>query len=94
MPRGRVRSKAPRPAHPGNPPSSGRQRHGSGGRSWGLESSILLEKAPHLAAISLGCDILDAHSVHERVRLNSIPRLAELLQALLEELGQEKEVQA
>lgn len=60
----------------------------------GLESSILLEKAPHLAAVSLGCDILDAHSVHERVRLNSIPRLAELLQALLEELGQEEEVQA
>ena len=46
------------------------------------------------AAVSLGCDILDAHSVHERVRLNSILRLAELLQALLEELGQEEEVQA
>lgn len=55
----------------------------------GLESSLILEKAPQLAAVSLGCDILDAHSVHERVRLSSIPKLAELTRQLLEELSQE-----
>lgn len=55
----------------------------------GLESSVLLEQAPHLSGISLGCDILDAHSVSERVRLSSIPRLAQLVTGLIDKLSKE-----
>lgn len=56
----------------------------------GLESSILLEKAPHLSGIALGCDILDAHSVSERVRLDSISRMANLVTGLIEKLSKEE----
>ena len=55
----------------------------------GLESSVLLEKAPQLSGIALGCDILDAHSVSERVRLDSIPRMAGLVTGLIHKLSEE-----
>lgn len=45
----------------------------------GLECSTLLEKAPHLSGISLGADISDAHSVSERVTLDSIATLTQLI---------------
>ena len=59
----------------------------------GLESSLILEKAPHLTGLGLGCDILDAHAVSERVRLASIPRLAALVTGLLAELSEEEPTQ-
>lgn len=52
----------------------------------GLEASLILEKNPALTGIALGCDISDAHSVSERVRLDSIPRMEELLRRMLMEL--------
>lgn len=55
----------------------------------GLESSLLLEKAPRLTGMALGCDILDAHSVSERVRLDSIPLLARLVTEILTNLREE-----
>lgn len=55
----------------------------------GLESSVLLEKAPQLSGIALGCDILDAHSVSERVRLDSISRMAGLVTGLIHTLSEE-----
>lgn len=55
----------------------------------GLESSLILEKNPRLTGIALGCDILDAHSVSERVRLESIPRMEQMILALLDELSKE-----
>lgn len=57
----------------------------------GLEASLILEKNPDLTGIALGCDILDAHSVSERVRLDSIPRMEELLRRLLVELSKEEQ---
>lgn len=56
----------------------------------GLESSVLLEKAPCLTGVSLGFDILDAHSTRERVRLDSIGTTAHLLLTLLQQLGEEE----
>lgn len=56
----------------------------------GLESSLILDKAPGLTGVGLGFDILDAHSVTERASLDSIPRLARLICGLLEELSEEE----
>ena len=56
----------------------------------GLESSLILDKAPGLTGVGLGFDILDAHSVTERAGLDSIPRLARLICGLLEELSEEE----
>lgn len=56
----------------------------------GLESSLILDKAPALTGVGLGVDLLDAHSVTERVRLDSIPRLARLICGLLEEISKEE----
>ena len=55
----------------------------------GLESSLILEKNPALTGIALGCDIFDAHSVSERVRLDSIPRMEQMILRLLDELSKE-----
>ena len=56
----------------------------------GLESSLILDKAPDLVGVGLGCDILDAHSVTERAKLDSISRLARLICGLLEEFSKEE----
>lgn len=56
----------------------------------GLESSLILDKSPTLTGVGLGFDILDAHSVTERAKLDSIPRLARLICGLLEELNKEE----
>lgn len=56
----------------------------------GLEASLILEKHPALTGIALGCDIQDAHSVSERVRLDSIPRMESLLRRLLVEVSKEE----
>ena len=56
----------------------------------GLESSLILDKAPGLVGVGLGCDILDAHSVTERVKLDSIPRLTRLICGLLEQMSKEE----
>lgn len=56
----------------------------------GLESSLILDKAPGLVGVGLGCDILDAHSVTERAKLDSIPRLARLICGLLEQFSKEE----
>ncbi len=45
----------------------------------GLEASRILEKAPHLSGVSLGAEISDAHSVSERVTLESISTLTQLI---------------
>ena len=71
-----------------------RQQNGAGLNTLalhvGLESSLILDKAPGLAGVGLGCDILDAHSVTERVKLDSIPRLARLICGLLEQMSEEE----
>lgn len=54
----------------------------------GLEPSFFQEKAAHLTMACIGPDILDAHSVSERVPLSSIPPFAALLAGALERLGQ------
>lgn len=56
----------------------------------GLESSLILEKNPALTGIALGCDIQDAHSVSERVRLDSIPRMEQMILELLNALSKEE----
>lgn len=56
----------------------------------GLESSLILEKNPQLTGIALGCDIFDAHSVSERVDLDSIHRMEQLILELLKQLSKEE----
>lgn len=53
----------------------------------GLEPSFFQEKAPHITMACIGPDILDAHSINERVPLASIPPFAALLAGALERLG-------
>ena len=45
----------------------------------GLEPSVLGAKNPSMHMVSTGPDILDAHSVDERARLDTLPRYAALL---------------
>lgn len=52
----------------------------------GLECALLLEKAPGLQAIALGCNIQDAHAVTERVELKSIADLETLLRTMLQSI--------
>ncbi len=55
----------------------------------GLECALLLEKAPRLQAIALGCNIRDAHAVTERVELQSIADLEALLRSMLQTIIEE-----
>lgn len=50
----------------------------------GLETSVFHSLAPEIPMVSTGMEILDAHSVSERVRLDTIPAFTELLGMLLE----------
>ena len=52
----------------------------------GLECGILSDKAPKLACISIGPDILDIHTPRERLSLASVQRTWAFLLALLAEL--------
>lgn len=45
----------------------------------GLEPSIFLEKNPDLTMVSVGATVLDAHSVSERVPLDTVPPFVRLL---------------
>ena len=49
----------------------------------GLECGILSDKAPQLACISIGPDILDIHTPRERLSIPSVQRTWEFLRALL-----------
>ena len=55
----------------------------------GLECALLVEKAPQMQAVSLGCNIRDAHAVTERLELRSMERLEELLRDILLTLTEE-----
>ena len=55
----------------------------------GLECALLVEKAPQMQAVSLGCNIRDAHAVTERVELRSMERLEALLRDILLTLTEE-----
>ncbi len=55
----------------------------------GLECALLLEKAPHMQVIALGCNIRDAHAVTERVELKSITDLEALLRSILQTILEE-----
>lgn len=55
----------------------------------GLECALLVEKASQMQAVSLGCNIRDAHAVTERVELRSMERLEELLRDILLTLTEE-----
>ena len=52
----------------------------------GLECGILSDKAPQLACISIGPDILDIHTPRERLSIPSVQRTWEFLLVLLAEL--------
>jgi dipeptidase D len=52
----------------------------------GLEPSVFLEKKTDLIAVTIGPDILDAHSTAERAPLKNLPNYARLLALLLADL--------
>lgn len=53
----------------------------------GLECGILTQKVPGLDAVSIGPEILGAHSPDERVRISSVARFYRLLRRLLADLA-------
>lgn len=57
----------------------------------GLECSRIMEKAPQLSGVSLGADITDAHAVSERVTLESISHLTQLIIHLISNPVKEEE---
>ena len=56
----------------------------------GLEPSVLGAKNPAMYMVSTGPDILDAHSVDERARLDTLPRYAALLAEAIERVKSEE----
>lgn len=56
----------------------------------GTECGIFCGQLPNLDCISIGPDIMDAHTVEERTSISSVNRVWQFLQALLAELGQPK----
>ena len=56
----------------------------------GLEPSVLGAKNPSMHMVSTGPDILDAHSVDERARLDTLPRYAALLAKTIERVKSEE----
>lgn len=50
----------------------------------GLETSVFHHMAPEIPMISMGMDILDPHSLQERVRLDTVAPFVRLLGAVLE----------
>ncbi|MBU1024364.1 M20/M25/M40 family metallo-hydrolase, partial [bacterium] len=55
----------------------------------GLETGILMDKIPGLDVISFGPDIMDAHSVKERVHIGSVEKHFTLLKKVLEKVANE-----
>jgi dipeptidase D len=53
----------------------------------GLECGVLLKKYPHLEAISLGAEIKDAHSIKERVNIDSTIKLYHLVKSVIKEVS-------
>lgn len=49
----------------------------------GLECGLILAKAPHMDAVSIGATIRDPHSANERVNINSVAKVWELVKELL-----------
>jgi dipeptidase D len=56
----------------------------------GLECALLLEKAPDMQVIALGCNIKDAHAVTERMELASFAELETLLRSTLQTIAEEE----
>lgn len=56
----------------------------------GLECGVILEKYPHLEAISVGPTIKGAHSVNERVEIDTVERFFVFAKNILQELSKVK----
>ncbi len=56
----------------------------------GLEPSVFCGKADHLHMINVGADIIDPHTVHERVHVDTIRPFALVMAEVLEMIGREK----
>lgn len=52
----------------------------------GLECGILLEKCPRLDAVSFGPDIMDIHTIKEKLSISSVERTWKYLVAIIERL--------
>ncbi len=57
----------------------------------GLEPSVFCEKADHLHMINVGADIIDPHTVHERVHVDTIRPFALTMAEVLSMIGKERE---
>ncbi len=53
----------------------------------GLESAILSKKFPHLEIVSIGPNIQNPHSIHERVEINSVEIFVKIVEEILDELS-------
>lgn len=53
----------------------------------GLEASVFHQMAPGNAPCTVGMEVLDPHSVHERVKLDTIEPFGRLLAAVIREYG-------
>lgn len=49
----------------------------------GLECGLILSKAPHMDAVSIGATIRDAHSANERVNIRSVAKVWEMVKEIL-----------
>ncbi len=49
----------------------------------GLECGLILAKAPHMEAVSVGATIRDAHSINERVNIKSVAKIWDLIKGIL-----------
>ena len=52
----------------------------------GVECGMIYEKMPHLEMISLGPDVVDVHTVNEKLYIKSCKTLLETLMYMIEEL--------
>lgn len=57
----------------------------------GLEPSVFCEKSDHLHMINVGADVIDPHTVYERVHVDTIRPLALMLAKTLERIAAETE---
>lgn len=54
----------------------------------GLECGLILDKAPHMDAVSIGATIRDPHSANERVNIKSVAKVWELVKVILQNTPQ------
>lgn len=52
----------------------------------GLECGLIMSKAPHIDAVSIGATIRDPHSANERVNIKSVAKVWELLKEILKNI--------